>query len=265
MMQVSAPSLQQGEVHVWTARVVDDIEVTAEFAGILDHVEHAKAARFSYERHRARFIQFHGILRRILNGYTGIAAAELIFVIGRHGKPTLTRIRECTDVHFSLSHSGDCCMIAVRRGYPIGVDLEEVREFPQATNIARKHFALAEGRLLKSLKGASQRDVFFALWTHKEAVAKALGASLAATLDRIEFEFDPLGYPRLISLDGNRTDLDQWFIQRQQPSSGYVGAVASPHACLKVIPRVWNEIGHAGSRATPSRARVDADRAPIGT
>jgi 4'-phosphopantetheinyl transferase len=235
--------LRDGEIHVWIARLRDDDTATAEFIGVLDQEERARAARFVLEQHRTRFIQSHGIVRQILAGYADSDAAELTFARSQHGKPRLSQAPDGLDVHFSLSHSGDCCIVAVRLGHPVGIDVEQLRDLPQAVNIARRRFTLVESRLLASLTGADQRDAFFVLWTHKEAIVKALGASLATSLDHLEFELDSAGSANLVSWRGDQSIVRNWSIVRLDPAPGYVAAVASLHPFLALKQQAWNDIG----------------------
>jgi phosphopantetheinyl transferase len=58
--------LSIGEIHVWTARLVDDRQVAAALLPLLSQEERARAAQLSFERDRVRFIQAHGRVRQIL-------------------------------------------------------------------------------------------------------------------------------------------------------------------------------------------------------
>src|SRR5262249_57584848 len=84
-------------------------------------------------------------------------------------------------------------MLAVQLDHSIGIDVEKMRDLPQAIDIVQSFFTPAESKALSALRGAARRDAFFALWTHKEATVKGLGISLAAHLGRIEFDLDPIG------------------------------------------------------------------------
>jgi 4'-phosphopantetheinyl transferase len=236
---VHRPCLAVGEVHVWFARLVGDLHVTADLLRLLDQGERARAAQFSFECDRVHFIRAHGMVRQILAGYSDADAATLAFARGRHGKPYLVARANSPALQFSVSHSGDCCMLAVRLDHPIGIDVERVRDAPQATNIAQSYFTPAEGRAFALLHGTARRDAFFVLWTHKEAMVKGLGVGLAANLGRVEFDLDPARCPQLVAWDGDRSVAQRWCVRRVDPAPGYVAAVASVHPIRSLKLRDW--------------------------
>jgi 4'-phosphopantetheinyl transferase len=193
------PSLPIGEIHVWTARLVDDPHATADLLRILDQEERARAAQFSFKRDRLRFIQAHGIVRQILADYCDVGAATLSFARNHHGKPSLVPQTNGPNLQFSVSHSGNYFMLAVGLDHSIGIDVEKVRNLPPAIDIAQRFFTPTESRILAALQGAAQRDAFFLLWTCKEAMVKGLGVGVAANLGRVEFALDPGGGFRLVA------------------------------------------------------------------
>jgi 4'-phosphopantetheinyl transferase len=228
-------SLSVGEIHVWTARLVDDPGVTAALLPLLSREERARSAQFAFEHDRRRFIQAHGRVRQILCEYAKTGAATLSFARNRNGKPSLVSTANGPALQFSVSHSNDCCMVAVRLDQPIGIDVERLRDLPRAIDIAQTYFAPAERRALNDLRGTAQRDAFFALWTHKEATVKALGVSLAANLARVEFDLDQVGGPRLAVWDGDQAVAQSWSVLRLAAAPGYVAALATAHPIGSVV------------------------------
>lgn len=86
----------------------------------------------------------------------------------------------------SLSHSGNL-LVAALASVPVGVDVEQPR--PRAcVRHAGRLFARAEARYLQALAPAAQKSGFYALWTLKEAFAKAAGMSLWEALRAAEFD-----------------------------------------------------------------------------
>jgi 4'-phosphopantetheinyl transferase len=242
---IDCQGLSIGEIHVWTARLVDDQRVTADLLPLLSQEERARAAQFSFERDRGRFIQAHGSVRQIFSNYCETGAATLTFARNRDGKPYLVPQANSPKLQFSVSHSSDCCMLAVRLDHPIGIDIEKVRDLPRAIDIAQRFFTPAETRALAALQGTVQRDAFFALWSHKEAAVKGLGISLAANLDRVEFDLDPIGGMQLVAWDGDRSVAEMWSVLRLDPSPGYVAAVASAHPIRSLAFRNWSHTAAA--------------------
>ena len=231
--------LSIGEIHVWTASLLDDQRVTAALLPLLSREERAQAAQFLFEHDRMRFIQAHGSVRQILSDYAKAGAATLTFARNRNGKPCLVPQANGPKLEFSVSHSSDCCIVAVRLDHPIGIDVEKIRDLPRAIDIAQAYFAPAESRALSGLQGKAQRDAFFALWTHKEATVKALGISLAANLARVEFDLDPARGPRLVAWDGDQSIAERWAVRRLDPAPGYIAAVASSHSIRSLVCKTW--------------------------
>jgi len=231
----------QGEIHVWPARFVDDESLTNDRLELLDDDERERAAQFAQRRHRMRFIQFRAFARQVLGGYLGVPAAEIRLAVGPHGKPRLERRANDPEIHFNVSHGGDCCLLAARLGCAVGVDIEQVRDMPDALDVARRFFTRSEAELLARLDGAARRNAFFALWTHKEAAVKALGESLAENLLRLEFALDPAGHSRLKSLAATRPVPDGLWLRRLDAPADHVAAIASLRPCAKIVSCSWNE------------------------
>jgi 4'-phosphopantetheinyl transferase len=231
--------LSKSDVHLWTARLTYHQSAITDLLQILDQGERMRAAQFSFERDRMRFIQTHAIVRQVLAFYCDLDAEALTFLSNRQGKPYLTRLAHGRDLQFSVSHSGDYFVLALRLDQVIGIDIEQTRDLPQAIDIAKRYFTPEESRALAQLEAADQRDAFFAWWTHKEAVVKALGLSLADNLRRVEFALDSTQHLRLKAWDRDRSVAENWFTRRFDPAPGYVAAVAGVHPIRSLSFRTW--------------------------
>lgn len=232
--------LSRADVHVWTAKVSARDSATTDLSRILDEEEQERAARLVFARDRARFIQTHGIVRQILSSYCDTEAAALTFVRNGQGKPYLVPQTNGPRLQFSVSHSGDYCVLALRLDDPIGIDIEEVRYLSHAIDIAKSYFTPEESRALATVGEEHRCDTFFVWWTHKEAAVKALGLSLAANLGRVEFAFNPAGSLRLAAWDGHRSVARKWFTRRLDPAPGYIAAVAGVHPIRSLTLRTWD-------------------------
>ena len=101
----------------------------------------------------------------LLRAFLGVERDEQL-VYGPVGKPALA----AGGPEFSLSHSGNYAALAVS-DRPVGIDLEQVRSFPDA--VFRRQFSPAE----QDWAGADDLRRFL-VWTRKEALMKADGAGL---------------------------------------------------------------------------------------
>ncbi len=142
-------------------------------------------------------------MRRLLASYVGMAAADLKFNYGPRGKPELDATSQDPAIQFNVSHRGALALYAFVLDRAVGIDIEYLREVPEALAIARNHFTATETRLLERAAMIGEfvsderpgeraaierrgRECFFRLWTRKEAVIKAVGTGLSMPLD----EFD---------------------------------------------------------------------------
>ena len=102
---------------------------------------------------------------------TGLAAAE--WTVGAHGKPRLAGAGAAWD--FNLSHAGNYAVAALARGVQVGVDLESLARPADIELLGRRVFSEGERELVR----AGGREMFFDLWSRKEALLKALGCGWA--------------------------------------------------------------------------------------
>jgi 4'-phosphopantetheinyl transferase len=141
---------------------------------VLDAAERARAARFAFERDRRRFVAGRAALRAVLAAYVDTPAGALAFTVGPHGKPALPG-----GPPFSFSNSQGCGLCAVGVDREVGVDVERLREVPDAASIARSVFTPEERQAWQDAGGGGGA-AFLRVWTRKEAALKAMGVGLGA-------------------------------------------------------------------------------------
>jgi len=157
-------------------RIDLDRDPAAEGLAMLSDDEWARARRFAFERDRRRFLAAHAALRQLLSRYTDLPGASLSFVHGRFGKPTLEG--HAGGLRFNLTHSGPIALIAFHPAADVGVDVEQLRNMPEAQAMAEAHFTASERAGLAALTGDASDRAFLRCWTRKEACLKAIGIGL---------------------------------------------------------------------------------------
>jgi 4'-phosphopantetheinyl transferase len=160
-----------GEAHVWRASL-------REFGVAAAEPSDASIVQPSVKEQNVRRIEAgRSILRSTLAAYLKCQPSQLLFVLGRTGKPELAHPWERSGLEFNLSHSGDWLLLAVARR-SVGIDIERRVWLDDYEAVGRTCFAQEELFLLRAAHRARQRDVFYRLWTRKEAWGKATGEGL---------------------------------------------------------------------------------------
>lgn len=181
---VQPPELPPGVVHLWRFWMAGRADRVGLW-GYLNADERRRAEAFYKPIHAEQFAAGRGVLRALVAGYTGQAPRDVVFAEGAFGKPALA-LPPPGGLSFNLSHSHNLAVAAFARSGQLGVDVEWVRTLPDAHSIARRQFHAAEAQWLREAPADCQAEVFFHIWTRKEAVLKAVGAGLTVDLQSFD-------------------------------------------------------------------------------
>ena len=240
------PVALDDEIQVWRMNPDRPAPEIHEMQDVLSEDEHARAARFVFDRHRARFIAGRATLRRILGRYVGLAPERLEFGYGSRDKPFLKNGSDGDAVRFNLSHTGELALLAVVRAREIGVDVERIRAVKEHLRLAGRYFAPGEVAAIRALPREVQYEAFFNCWTRKEAYIKALGTGLACPLDGFEVSLAPGSPAALLRINDNPVASSEWFLRALEPGNGFVGAVALKGQGYRVTCWEWRETDRPG-------------------
>ena len=207
-------------------------EPSAVDEALLDDEERHRSQRFVRPTDCSRFVLAHAALRLFLARCLGVEPATVLYETGTHGKPRL--VPGLGPLEFNLSHSEGLGLLAVARDRSVGVDVEHVRELPDALDIADTHFSVAERDELRSLPQAERRAAFFYCWTRKEAVIKAGGEGLGRALDSFDVDLAPGSTSALKRWAGRSGEEAELSLRDLPAPPGYAAAaaVAAPASAL---------------------------------
>jgi 4'-phosphopantetheinyl transferase len=192
-----------GQSDAWVQRTADRL---------LHAEERTRLERCAPDVRRRRLVA-QIALRLVLADRLGRPPEALAFVRGTLGKPTLTGAE---GLHFSLAHSGDCCLIAVTTLGPVGVDVEHVAPLPELDAIVASRYAPAEVAALERLSGRPRLVAFYRCWTRKEAYLKATGAGLSVPPATVEVWAD----------DDRPVTVSGWSVHSLAVAPGFAAAVS---------------------------------------
>jgi 4'-phosphopantetheinyl transferase len=192
---------------------------------LLSQDEAARADRYIFDAHRARFTAGRGILREVLSRYTGVSPESLSFVYGAQGKPEVVQA-DAPPLRFNVAHSEDVLLIGVTRGRIIGVDVEQVRPIHDLVLVAGRFFSARESETLNALPIGQQTSAFFNAWTRKEAILKAYGDGISEVLNTVEVSLLPGEPAVLFSIRGSEDEAKLWSLCAADAPTGFVAALA---------------------------------------
>ena len=178
----------------------------SEWLNDLPPARRAQIGRWPERRDRRRSLLASRLLLAQLRRLGHPASALSTLRYPPRSRPTLD-----LPLHWSLSHCAGRIVAAVSTGGPVGVDVEALADL-QACD-----FALYLNAAERAWAGRSPRR-FYALWTRKEAVAKAAGTNGLPSLPAV----DTTAGPRRAAFAGR--------IWRTAPlalGAGHVGHVAT--------------------------------------
>jgi 4'-phosphopantetheinyl transferase len=231
-------------VHVWAAALDVPCDRRHRLAATLSPEERQRAARFGSSELRRRWTAGRGLLREILCHYLAVEPAELRFGHNAHGKPMLAGEAQRL-IAFNLARSGGLGVYALTSSHAVGVDLEEVREFPEMRAMAGNTFSRSERAALEAVSREDYLAAFYRCWTRKEAFLKARGTGLLAPLDSFDVEVVPDRPAALLRVSGDAAAPGQWTLLNLEPALGYLGALAVGAPTCQVTVR-------AGSWRSPN-------------
>jgi phosphopantetheinyl transferase len=208
---------------------------------LLSPSELARTSSFGQTPARPRFQVSHSALRIILAGYLRADLALVQYETTATGKPHLIRLAGWPDLRFSLAHSGEIALVAVTTGVEVGVDVEQVREMPDAIRVAARFLGADVASGLAAAEPKARPALLLRAWTRVEACVKMTGAGLTGLNS-------DSGAPGSITGTGGPGAQDRYGTSAQSrfpvaaltsfvPADGYVGAL-----CLPVAAKVdWLE------------------------
>ncbi|MBL7480007.1 4'-phosphopantetheinyl transferase family protein [Legionella bononiensis] len=164
--------LNESRIDLWQFSLEHELHIADQ---LLNADERARADRFYFSRHKRRFSTARATLRIILSRYLNTAPERLEFDYGPHGKPTVINSQK---LQFNISHTGDLALLAVGKGYPMGVDIEKYSARPYE-GIAKNLFSDQEYMEFKKAPSPMKPALFFHVWAQKEAFIKASGLGLS--------------------------------------------------------------------------------------
>jgi 4'-phosphopantetheinyl transferase len=214
-------SLDPDDAHIWMVRTDPDATDVALWMHALESDERKRADRYRHAAGRSGFVVARSALRRLLGRYLDVAPSAIVLRRTATGKPELAGAHDSA-VRFSVAHSGGIALLSFA-SVDVGVDVERIRPVARAGRIVSRVFSASMQRRLAAVSPDEWEDAFFAAWTQREALVKAVGGVLMATRDPLEFEWPPSRGPRVFAVP-TASSPSRWTVARLPQPEGYAAA-----------------------------------------
>lgn len=189
-MRDMTPAPVSNAAHVLYMPVSHDPEVTMYCSSVLSDTELQRVDRFTSPADKTRFIQRRAFRRFCGNLALGTSQplSQVAFEETENGRPYLC---DLPDSWFSFSSCSSGFIGVWSSTYAIGVDLENLTEDLETTELAQQFFSATEAKAVEGADSRQRQQTFFQYWVLKEAALKSIGEGLPFGLDAFEFELDP--------------------------------------------------------------------------
>lgn len=213
-IEVEYPAEATGSLRIVRAANGKDLERIVLDRNLLPEREVLHAQTIRHPLRRSSYIIARGTLRASLSSLLGTAPGDIVFTTGEHGKPMVG------GAFFNISHSCDWTLVAISVSGEVGIDVQEMREETPIERIAARFFTEKENRaLLEQTNHRERRELFFRIWTRKEAYVKALGSGLFR--ERAQMDIPLISDTFKIQAES------PWRILSFKPSNDYWAALCS--------------------------------------
>lgn len=237
----------QPEILCCLTATIDDA-LLSEYRALLSGDELQRLSGYRSAHVAKEFVIGRALLRTALAQRLQVDPNSLVFERDADGKPRLAHSHNQT-WHFNLSHERSWVVLMLSPFGPVGVDVEGHARRNNLAGIAQRFFSPEENAALAQCNELDWRNYFFAIWTLKEAHAKALGCGLAKILSCSSITLDwTAARIDFVLHDIARSDLplSGWLYQLENDVS--LAAIANaPHAIAeptlaRVVPLRSTEI-----------------------
>ncbi len=217
--------LRPGEVHLWFPPQAIDRRnrLAEEGADLLSPAEQERRDAISHPSVQRRFVLGRVLTRRALSHYLATPPAEIDIDRTEQGAPVLVAPAG-SGLAFSLSHSGKEMVLAVARARRLGVDLEDAGRAGTALEVGGHFFSEEERARLQALGDDAPAQALM-LWSLKESVVKALGASVWEGLKGVRLAIEGRAL-RWLSPPPGDADAGAWQLAAGHWGDGHILALA---------------------------------------
>jgi 4'-phosphopantetheinyl transferase len=232
----SLRNIPPDEIHIYQTNLDKSPAEINNFKKLMSVDELQKAARFKFDIDRNNYITGRGFLRTILSQYLNTSPEDIMFSYAEKGKPYVKDI----EIKFNLSHSKNYAVYAIALNTEVGIDIEYLKNIPDAYDISERFFSEEEREELKKMNEDRISLAFLNCWTRKEAFIKAVGEGLSYPLADFSVSISPGSEPGILWIKKNINEVKEWTLYNIKTDQSYISSVAVKSTGKKIVYRDIN-------------------------
>jgi 4'-phosphopantetheinyl transferase len=222
-MNAEIPQLRKGIIHIWYSPIHPWRNLVEDLRKLLSREEILRSENLVFSERQEDYIICRGLLRKILSQYLNQAPHQIPIEVNTKGKPYLSHHH----YNFNLSHSKNLFLCGITQDSRIGVDLQHIYQISNLDSLVQKYLSPPEQQILKEAPENQTRELFFMIWTAKEAYLKGIGDGFHRLARSITVCKKDNGLLALRIKDGMISNhSDEWSIQEIRISPGYKASLA---------------------------------------
>jgi 4'-phosphopantetheinyl transferase len=175
-------NLKNSELHIWWTNLDQSPGIGEKYLSFLTESEINKINNYKTQLLRNRQIVSKAILKKTISEYLNIDILEIEYSLNKYGKPFLNKSLNHSSLNFNISHSENIGIFAFSLD-DIGIDVEKIKEISNLGEVKEITLTDFEQKWYNNLDKEVQTEIFYKVWTIKEAFLKAIGKG---------FSFSPL-------------------------------------------------------------------------
>lgn len=195
MIEINQPgqfnrlNLHKNEIHLFWVKPdnITQPNLIAAYKQLLSEPELERLANIRFDNHKHQFLVTRALVRSALSMYAPIAPEAWRFIYNEYGRPEVEAKFNSQNLRFNLSHTNGLIVLGITLENDLGVDTECLQRKNNIIAIAERYFSESEIRQLQQTSETGQIELFYQLWTLKEAYIKAKGQGLHIPLNRFSF------------------------------------------------------------------------------
>lgn len=223
--------ISKGSIHIWHTSLSPWKNKVEELSAVLSDTETSRKEQLVFQNRSEDYVISRGILRNILARYLGQVPESVPLKTYPDGKPYLPG----SELYFNLSHSEGLFLFGLALGTPIGIDLQHVYPISNMNTIIKNYFSPEEQNIINSVKENQFQDLFFTIWTAKEAYLKGTGEGFQRSPNSFTICHKNKGLLKFELRENLNSTLNNvWNIREIHLASNYKAALAVKGEILQI-------------------------------